>query len=270
MINMRFGSFPEINEAAAAFYQRHGVVHVPGIIPADEVGRFRESAMGLSRRLANPEAAKTAYGRVFQQMVNVWTRDEVMKELTLHRRLSSAAEKLAGVPLRLWHDQILIKHPHNQAATEFHQDQPYWPHDNSPQPITAWVALVDVPVERGCMTFIPGSHRWTDLPAQDLTNPKSLFEICPELAWEPRWTIPLRAGDCTFHHGRLAHMATPNLTDDPRVAHAVIFMDAGAVYTGKRHPVTDSLGLEAGRALEHELFPRLGSGAAVAEAAGVG
>src|SRR5205814_5313666 len=132
--------------------------------------------------------------------------DDVLKRLTLHSNVGRAATALAGVPLRLWHDQILIKKPHNKAPTFFHQDQPYWPHRNSTHPISAWIALVDVPVERGCMTFLPGSHRRTDLPVQTLTNPRSLFDICPDLIYSPRITVPLRAGDCTFHPGRCAHM----------------------------------------------------------------
>ncbi|MEH1129512.1 phytanoyl-CoA dioxygenase family protein [Micromonospora sp. CPCC 206061] len=43
------------------------------------------------------------------------------------------------------------------------------------------------------------------------------FRLAPELAWQERVTVPLRAGDCTFHNAYLAHTATPNLTDDPRI-----------------------------------------------------
>ncbi len=75
--------------------------------------------------------------------------------------------------------------------------------------------------------------------------------------WEPRVTIPLRAGDCTFHHARCAHMATPNLTDEPRVAHVVIYMDATTTYRKQRHVVTDPLGLEEGQRLDGELFPAI-------------
>ena len=81
--------------------------------------------------------------------------------------------------------------------------------------------------------------------------------ICPELEWDERVTVPLRAGDCTFHHSRCAHMATPNDTDQPRIAHVVISMDATTTYTGARHVVTDPLGLQAGQVMEHEMFPRV-------------
>lgn len=236
-------------------YRRNGFVHIPGIISREEVPRFREAALRLAQ-----EREGRREDAIFKQIVNVWREDEVMRELTLHPNVAAVAGKLAGTALRLWHDQILIKKPHNQAPTEFHQDQPYWPHANSKNPISAWIALCDVPVERGCMTFIPGSKERTDLPPQALNDAKSLFTICPDLQWEPRVTVPLKAGDCTFHHGRTAHMATPNYTDDPRVAHVVIFIDAGTTYVEKAHCVTDSLGLKEGDPLDGDLFPLAGSG----------
>jgi phytanoyl-CoA hydroxylase len=257
--HMALGSFRELTDEALAFYRQYGFIHVQGIIPQGEIPAYRDAAMELSRQRSTPGGAQSDYQMVFQQMVNVWRDDETMKRLTLHPNVARAAETLAGVDLRLWHDQILIKAPHNQKPTEFHQDQPYWPHEQSPNPISAWIALVDVPVERGCMSFIPQSHRRTDLAMQNLTDPRSLFDMSPELVWAPRVTLPLKAGDCTFHHGRCAHMATPNFTDEPRVAHVVIFMDATVRYTGRRHVVTDPLELQPGQPLEHELFPTAAS-----------
>jgi ectoine hydroxylase-related dioxygenase (phytanoyl-CoA dioxygenase family) len=242
-------------QEAVEFYQTNGFVRVRGIISPEEAAEFGRAALDTSDRVSNH--AQGYGGKIFDQHVNVWTQDEVMMRLTLHPNVGQVAEKLAGVPLRLWHDHILIKRPGKSIATEFHQDQPYWPHANSLQPISAWIALCDVPVEKGCMTFIPGSHKRTDLPPQNLGDHRSLFSICPDLEWETRVTLPLRAGDCTFHHGRCAHMATPNLTDDPRIAHVIIYIDAATTYRPARHVVTDPLNLQEGALIEGDLFPRV-------------
>lgn len=244
-----------LDPARIETYRRDGFVHLPRIIAPERAARFRDAALRLAR--THESRARTD---VFSQHINAWLRDEVMRELTLDRNLAAVAQTLAGAKLRLWHDQILIKHPRNEVATEFHQDQPYWPHENSPNPISAWIALCDVPVERGCMTFLPGSHTRTDLPAQSLHDAESLFSVCPELRWEPRVTVPLRAGDCTFHHGRCAHMATPNFTDEPRVAHVVIFMDRGTTFSGKDHVCTTDLDLKPGAPLDIERFPPVPAG----------
>ncbi len=244
-----------LNASLIDAYRRDGFVHVPGIISAAESETYRVAALDAAQRLKTMEYAKS----VFDQCVNAWTQDEAMKELTLHPNIAAAAEALVGVKLRLWHDQILIKQPKTSKPTEFHQDQPYWPHAKSTHPISCWVALCDVPVERGCMTFIAGQQHRDDLVEQDLQSDRSMFEVCPELTWEKRVTVPLRAGDCTFHHGRAPHMATPNFTDDPRVAHVIIYIDADTVYDGRPHVVTDPLGLEAGSTLDGDLFPTAAS-----------
>ncbi len=246
-----------LSDEAIQSYRTRGFVHIPGIISKAEAAEFRAAALDLVPRLRS--YAQGAAKDIFTQLVNVWREDDRMKQLTLHPNVGAVAERLAGVPLRLWHDQILIKQPHNNAPTEFHQDQPYWPHANCRHALSAWVALCDVPVERGCMTFIPGSQAETDLTAQDLTDAGSLFGMRPELRWASRVTIPLRAGDCTFHHARCAHMATPNNTDEPRVAHVVIFIDTATTYASRRHVVTDPLELQEGARFEGELFPAVAS-----------
>ena len=242
-----------LDEETISAYRRDGVVRIRNIIGRDEAARFAAAALATSGRADdNYEGSK-----IFNQYVNVWQQNDVLKELTLDPRLAAAATALAGVPVRIWHDQLLIKAPHNGAATEFHQDAPYWPHAGSRASLSAWIALVDVPVERGCMTFIPGSQNHQDLRSQDLSDRDDLFRAAPDLRWEERLTIPLQAGDCTFHNAYLAHSATPNLTDDPRIAHVNIYFDAAATYTGAGHIVTDGLGLTVGAPLEHDLFPRV-------------
>lgn len=242
-----------LDEETISAYRRDGVVRIRNIISAAEAARFRDAAVAMSDK-ASDYAGRSA---IFNQYVNVWQQDPTLRELTLDSRLAAAATALAGVPLRIWHDQLLIKPPHNGAATEFHQDAPYWPHAGARHALSAWVALVDVPVERGCMTFIPGSQHHQGLRRQDLSDRDDLFRVAPELRWESRVTIPLRAGDCTFHNAYLAHSATPNLTDDPRIAHVAIYVDAETTYGGTPHVVTDGLGLTVGGPLDHERFPRV-------------
>jgi phytanoyl-CoA hydroxylase len=234
-------------------YRRDGVVRIRGIISPERAARFRDAAIAAQERMADryPDSA------IFRQYVNVWTEDQTLRELTLDPGVATVATRLAGMPLQLWHDQVLIKPPHNGAATEFHQDAPYWPHENCRQALSAWIALVDVPVERGCMTFIPGSHTRRGLRAQDLADSRDLFRVAPELQWDERLTVPLRAGDCTFHNAYLAHTAQPNATDEPRVAHVNIYIDAETTYTGAPHIVTDGLGLRVGGRLDNPLFPSL-------------
>jgi hypothetical protein len=241
-----------LSEDAIAGYRERGFVHLKGVLTPAEVERYRTAAARAYSELSSLDARN----QMFRQIVQVWKSDETLRELTLHPGLADYAAQLAGMPVRLWHDQLLIKKPHNQTPTEYHQDSPYWPHTGGRHQLSAWVALVDVPVERGCMTFIPGSHTRQDLRAIDLTDARDLFAAAPDLAYEPRVTVPLRAGDCTFHNGYLAHTANANDTDEFRYAMVNIYVDAETRYSGATHPCTDGLGLTVGEVLPDDEFPR--------------
>ncbi|MFG1851893.1 phytanoyl-CoA dioxygenase family protein [Actinomadura geliboluensis] len=242
-----------LSDDLVSSYRENGFVRVRGVLDRAQVERFRA---GAEAYLESHRGESLEKGGAFSQLVNVWRRDETLRELTFDRRLGRVAEQLAGFPVRLWHDQMLVKEPHSNTATEFHQDRPYWPHTDDRLPLSAWIALVDVPPERGCMTFLPGTQTRSGLRAQDLHEEGDLFEADPALRWIPRVTIPLRAGDCTFHSGYTGHMALPNTTDMARLAHVVIYMDEETVFNGAPHPVTDPLGLTEGARLDGDDFPR--------------
>lgn len=241
-----------ISDAMVEQYRSQGFIHIPNLLSPEEGARYHDAAVEATHYIPNLAAN---IPQVFNQTVNVWTQNDTIRELTLNPRIGAIAKRLAGVPLRVWHDHTLIKPPVKSKPTEFHQDGPYWPHINARHSLSVWIALVDVPVERGCMSFIPGSHQIQDLRPQDLTDSRDLLNLVPELQWQPRVTVPLRAGDCTFHHSYLAHMANPNVTEVPRVAHIIIYMDADTIYNGSGHPVTDPLHLQVGQPLDGELFP---------------
>ncbi len=242
----------ELDAEIIRSYREQGFACVRAAIAPAELVKYLDAAERVRRDVESYHDDP-----IFNQWVNVWQSDAKLKELTFHAQIASFAEQLAGRPLRLWHDQLLIKNPNSRAPTEFHQDQPYWPLENAQESITAWVALTDVPVERGCMCFLPGSHQKVHLPRQELNDEDSLFNLCPELRWSPRVTVPLRAGDCTFHHGRTAHYAHGNETNQYRIAHAIICTDSETRFNGADHVVTQSLGLEAGEVLPDRLFPQV-------------
>jgi ectoine hydroxylase-related dioxygenase (phytanoyl-CoA dioxygenase family) len=234
-----------------ARYRADGYIHIPSVLTGDEVERYRSAAAEVYQR----ESGLDPDNAMFKQVVNIWQRDDTLRSLTLHPGLAELATQLAGIPLRIWHDQLLIKPPHNGAPTEFHQDAPYWPHQESRHCLSAWVALVDVPVERGCMTFIPGQQDRRDIRPIDIADARDLFEAAPDLAYLPRVTVPLRAGDVTFHNGYTPHTANANDTDDFRFAHVNIYVDRDLQYNGNHHVCTDSLDLTVGNPLPDASFP---------------
>lgn len=233
-------------------YRRDGVVRVRGMLRPDEVDMFLTAERDFHQRHKSDTLNKDS---TFTQLVNVWRQDDTLAGLTLHPRIAAVAKQLAGIPLRIWHDHMLVKEPHNNKPTFFHQDRPYWPHTGDRQSLSCWIALVDVPPERGCMTFLPGTQQLTGLRPQNLTEEEDLFGLAPQLRWLPRITYPVRAGDVTFHNSYTGHMALDNRTDSPRYAHINVYMDAETRFSGDPHVVTDPLGLNPGDRLDGEAFP---------------
>jgi len=255
-------NFDQIDEAAIAAYQTYGFIVIRGVLTKQEAARYREATLRVHEKVDNHHKADDR----LTQFVNVWETDEALRALTLSPKLGRIAEQLARAPMRLWHDHVLIKKPHNKLATEFHQDQAYWPHSNSPGALSTWVALCDVPVERGCMTFIPGSQKLTDLPSQSLADPESFLSFAPQTRYMVRVTCPLEAGDCTFHHARTAHRANANDTDEIRTAHVIAYMNASTTYKPypqvegqplRAHIVCRELDQAPGRLLDDEKFPTI-------------
>jgi ectoine hydroxylase-related dioxygenase (phytanoyl-CoA dioxygenase family) len=238
-----------LGAAARERFERDGFAIVPGFLEATEMERYRAAALAYAD--ARHQAKS---GEVFRQLCQVWRQDAILRELTFHPRITAAVSQLAGRPMRLYHDQVLIKDPKNGQASEFHQDRPYWP--LSPGlTVSTWIALGDCPTESGCMSFIPGSQHKTGTELQVITWARALFDKVPELEWSERVVAPLRAGGITFHQGWTAHRAGPNETDTPRVAFSAIYVEDGVTLTsGADWPYP---GAKAGQPLSDEGCPRI-------------
>ncbi|MER7406711.1 phytanoyl-CoA dioxygenase family protein [Streptomyces sp. NPDC000070] len=246
-----------IADEILARYRDQGFVHVPQVLTPEEVKEFLAASM---RQLEEQEKVTwdREDGNVMDWVTYADRKSEAMRRLALHPRICAIAELLAGEKLRMFKSEILRKGPEKSAVTPIHADAPAIPYAGKPVGLTAWVALTDVPVERGCMTFIPGSHLRPESPATAEQARHTLFACPPELRWEPRVTVPLRAGDCTFHHERVMHMAGRNETAEPRVSLTTVYMDAEATFDPSAL-VAHDLGLAAGDPLNDDRFPLIGA-----------
>ncbi|RZQ64551.1 hypothetical protein EWH70_06445 [Amycolatopsis suaedae] len=240
---------------AAEDFRERGFTHVPQLLTAGEVARFRAAA---EEALAAASHTDEEFGTRIVATTDAWEHHPVLRELALHPRLGALAEQLAGMPLRVWGGEVLRKDTAHSAPTGWHDDLTFALLD-SRLIFNAWIALVDVPAERGCLTFLPGSHRRGGPDRAELAEHTAdpdgyLFRRWPELRWSPRVTVPLRAGDATFHQGRTAHYAGANTTDEARLSFLVTFTDADATY--RPLPGRDPLGLRPGQALPDHRYPR--------------
>lgn len=245
-------------------YRANGFTQINDLFTGDELIALRDAVQNavtaetLDEQPENGTGREAVYATIFDQKVNLWQRHNDVARFTLSPRIASIAEKLEGCPMRVWHDQALFKEPgKGNNRTPWHQDAVYWPHRLRRNQTSVWIALDDVPVENGCMAFIPGSHSFGILPTVDLAEPHDIFrDIQPARKIKPE-IKPLKAGSATFHNGLTLHYAGPNRSDVTRRAFAIIYMPDGTAFDGGRHLVTDDLALECGDLLSCHRFPKV-------------
>ena len=252
-----------LTEKQILAYREDGFIRLENVVTGETLSRFRDAvaqAVEVERHEGitpdhQRDEARAAYDRLFIQKVNLWRRHEHVRPFVLSRRLGNLAARLAGRPMRLWHDHALFKEPRTGVRTPWHQDAPYWPHMDKTHQLSVWIALKDATIENGCMSFIPGSHKLGPLPAVNLADPKDLSEVAPSLKGIKPITHELKAGCVTFHSGLTFHYAGPNKSDHMREAIAIIYMPADTRFDGGLHVCTDSLKLPRGATLDDESFP---------------
>lgn len=185
----------------------------------------------------NPDAAY--YGKVFDQLLNLWQTNAAMKEHIVDPRIGEMAARLADVDgLRVWHDQALIKQPWANP-TGFHLDTPFWSFSDR-RAISIWIALDDATAENGCLYFFPGSHLTTTFDNPGITkNLDAIFAMYPAFRDREPYRAVMKAGSCSFHNGMTIHGAGANMTNRARRAMTCAFMPDGAVFNGQQNILTD-------------------------------
>ncbi len=263
----------EITDDEAAAFRRDGWVLLPRYVDTDAVramADFLVEHMGTDGAQV-PDAAAVQNTRYFD--AGAWrdwrflARDgnvEPFHRVSMSRSMGRNAQRLLGreIGIHLGLDGALVKLPEQgeqrSTATDWHQDWPNLSHDRIGF-ITFWVALQDVPPERGALRFLTGSHLEGPL-GRSLRSDIDLVSQYPSLTEEFDVSPPLhfQAGDATVHHGMMVHSATPNLTEEPRWAWAMGCFPGDVRYTGARFADTDDLGLEPGARLgDHPRFVRM-------------
>jgi len=180
------------------------------------------------------------FGKVFDQLINLWQTDKGAREIMLDERLGKMAAQLAGVDgIRIWHDQALIKRPWANP-TAWHLDTPFWSFSDR-NAISIWVALDNATLENGCLFFIPGSHKQTNFDKITIgRNMDGIFDVYPQLKNTMPIAAPMKAGSCSFHNGLTVHGANANMTSGFRRAMTCAYMPDGNVYNGEPNILPDA------------------------------
>jgi len=247
-----------VDPAAIDAFRRDGFVHLRGLLDAAEVERFRVAMdAAVERRNRNDPrslAEKTPYEQSFIQCQYLWEDFPDVRPLTFHPAVVGPAAALIGAEaMRLWHDQALYKEAGGRE-TDAHQDHPYWP-INERKTLTAWIPLVEVDHETGCMGYVPGSHRGEMEFTNIFTEPGSGEALLAKQSAAPVFT-PAAPGDVLFHHGLTVHLAKPNRSERTRKAYTAIYFADGCTRAEKgAHPSLDREAIPIGAPIDSRATP---------------
>jgi len=240
-------------------FRRDGFLVVPDLLDAallDRVTPEIDAVVARRTREVRPPAERSRYEQSFLQCINLWEDTPEIRSLTFHPGVAETAAFLLDAPaVRLWHDQALYKEAGGRE-TDAHQDQPYWPM-NETDTVTAWVPLVDVDEEVGCMGYVPGSHRvgLRKFVNIFLGEPYDILRD-PALQGTQPVFVPVRRGSVAFHHGLTVHLAKANRSNRIRRVHTIIFFRDGSTraHAGP-HPSVDRGQIRVGAPIASDATP---------------
>lgn len=211
--------------------RRQGYLWLPGLLPADDILRFREyyftqmAETGLLCAGSDP-----AEGRVGEGQVDLATLREVLfgrvvpsaeyEALCAHPVLVSWFTWFLGEDDVHLHKRKIIRHVSPGAggigsATQAHYDLVYL-REGTDRVLSAWIPLGDTPVSLGGLAYLEGSHLrvMADEEHGRLKRPaQSITADLPALADEQdsRWLVAdYRTGDVVIHSAHIIHAATDN------------------------------------------------------------
>lgn len=181
--------------------------------------------------------------RMLFHALGAWRILSGFHDLLWNPAFLAPASQLLGGPVRFWHDQLFCKPARHGGVVAWHQDYSYWTRTTPLSHLTCWIALDDSTRENGCLNYVPGSHKWPDLPKPVLTG--EMNGICAVLPEELKDSfqpvaIELRKGESSFHHARTMHGSGSNDTPRPRRG-AVINVFRDGVQSNSDEPLLEGV-----------------------------
>ena len=217
-----------LTEEQISFFREQGFIKLKHVLSPEVLDYYGQKITSKVIELNTeniPLEERDTYGKAFLQIMNIWAKDETVKEFAFSKKLARIAAELMGTEgVRMYHDQALYKES-GGGHTPWHVDQAYWPLD-SEKTVTVWIPLQRVPLEMGPLCFAARSHdhqEHRNLLISD--ESEKLIQKAMDDRMYSYVEEPFDLGEVSFHYGWTYHRADPNTTDTPRRVMTVIYMD---------------------------------------------
>jgi len=218
----------KISPEQIARFQKDGYIKLKNVLSPEVLDYYGKEITRVVLEQSKdyqPLEKRNTYGKAFLQIMNIWRRNEIVKEFVFGKRLARIATDLLQTRgVRMYHDQALYKEA-SGGYTPWHVDQFYWPLATE-KTVTAWIPLHAVPLDNGPLSFSVGSQRikiGRDLEISDESEKKIDEQL--KLSNLPIDETPFDLGEVSFHLGYTFHRAGPNKSSRAREVMTIIYMD---------------------------------------------
>ena len=175
------------------------------------------------------------------------------------------ASQLLDGSVRFWHDQLFCKPAQHGGVVAWHQDYSYWTRTTPLAHLTCWIGLDDSTRQNGCLNYVPGSHKWPDLPKPVLTGEMEAIRGSLPVALQDKFNpvaVELKKGEASFHHARTMHGSGPNDTQRPRRATVINVFKDGVMSNADEPLLAGVPVIPRGQKMQGQFFPFLFAGQA--------
>ncbi|NDD65943.1 MAG: phytanoyl-CoA dioxygenase family protein, partial [Acidobacteria bacterium] len=175
-----------LTEEQIAFFEENGYVSGIRLLSDSQVDILRAELVNLMDPTSPGRDLYYEYHRneskdsstVLFHALGAWRIEPGFHDLLWNPAFIVPATQLLGGPIRFWHDQLFCKPALHGGVVAWHQDYSYWTRTTPLAHLTCWIGLDDSTRENGGLQYIPGSHRWPDLPVTGLTGEMdSIFNV---------------------------------------------------------------------------------------------
>lgn len=217
-----------LSPGQVSLFQKNGFIKLKNVLSPEVIRYMNETISAEVVRLNTqhlPMEERDTYGKAFLQIMNIWTKSPIVKEIVFSKRLGKIAADLMEVDgVRMYHDQALFKEP-GGGHTPWHADQYYWPlaTDNT---VTAWIPLQETGLELGPVEFSAGSQQLQEGRTLKISDDSEVL-IQKKLTLHDFEKVveAFDMGEVSFHSGWVFHRAGANNTNQMRKVMTIIYME---------------------------------------------
>lgn len=204
------------------------------MIAAGEADHIPETSLQLEQVFREGEKPVENQVLSTRKLFDIAVYDPVMWQHVVHPKIVAIISDLLGSnDIKLYGDQLFMKPPEVGTEVPWHQDSASWRDIFPMELVSAWTAIDEATEDNGCLSYIPGTHRW-GMMHKDKVN-WFLSEFGSD-----QWPIipaPLKPGSISFHHSLTLHHTCANLSGKRRRGYSVHYMRATS---RKDETVTDA------------------------------